>query len=271
MEELIKQAFLHVDVIGPHVNEGHYDLVDEKGEIILPQVWETVIQPGASITQHMWPMPEPPPPTAAPASMPPPGPPGPPGPSKQYDFEKLPGINSRLSGDLPPPPFITRPAKSKSKKRPGKPSTPYLPPPPPPPGMGGIPPPPGFTIPPPPTIPITLDSDSDSSRAVRRRRRAEPSALLKWAAGGPPPKLKIGNIVNKFKPTIHYDMLDDDEADDKVVDDLLLKWIEGGDGKAGKKNKGKKTVGVVERAGKGVAGPGPSGAVARSPMSEKIA
>jgi hypothetical protein len=27
MEELIKQAFLHVDIIGPHVFEGHYDLV----------------------------------------------------------------------------------------------------------------------------------------------------------------------------------------------------------------------------------------------------
>jgi hypothetical protein len=27
MEELIKQAFLHIDVIGPHVDEGHYDLV----------------------------------------------------------------------------------------------------------------------------------------------------------------------------------------------------------------------------------------------------
>jgi hypothetical protein len=27
MEELIKQAFLHIDVIGPHVHEGHYDLV----------------------------------------------------------------------------------------------------------------------------------------------------------------------------------------------------------------------------------------------------
>ncbi|KAF1952002.1 hypothetical protein CC80DRAFT_423495, partial [Byssothecium circinans] len=45
MEELIKQAFLHVDVIGPHVHEGHYDLVDSKGEIILPQVWESMIQP----------------------------------------------------------------------------------------------------------------------------------------------------------------------------------------------------------------------------------
>ncbi|KAG4435481.1 hypothetical protein IFR05_009053, partial [Cadophora sp. M221] len=45
VEELIKQAFLHVDVLGPHVNEGHYDLICANGglsgEIILPQVWET--------------------------------------------------------------------------------------------------------------------------------------------------------------------------------------------------------------------------------------
>jgi len=33
MEELIKQAFLHVDVIGPHVHDGHYDLVGPDGEI----------------------------------------------------------------------------------------------------------------------------------------------------------------------------------------------------------------------------------------------
>ena len=59
MEELIRQAFLHVDVVGPHVVEGHYDLVGPNGEIILPQVWETMIEPEWTITMHMWPMPEP--------------------------------------------------------------------------------------------------------------------------------------------------------------------------------------------------------------------
>lgn len=58
MEELIKQAFLHVEIIGPHVADGHYDLI-ANGEIILPQVWETMIEPDISITMHMWPMPEP--------------------------------------------------------------------------------------------------------------------------------------------------------------------------------------------------------------------
>lgn len=67
MEDLIRQAFLHVEVIGPHVAEGHYDLVGPQGDIILPQVWETVIEPDWMVTMHMWPMPEPPPPEEPPA------------------------------------------------------------------------------------------------------------------------------------------------------------------------------------------------------------
>ncbi|KAL8872854.1 MAG: hypothetical protein Q9174_001585 [Haloplaca sp. 1 TL-2023] len=66
MDYLIRQAFLHVEVIGPHVAEGHYDLVGPNGEIILPQVWETVIEPDWTITMHMWPMPEPPKPEELP-------------------------------------------------------------------------------------------------------------------------------------------------------------------------------------------------------------
>ncbi|KAK8137565.1 hypothetical protein PG984_003058 [Apiospora sp. TS-2023a] len=56
MEELIKQAFLHVDIIGPHVQAGHYDLLGPDGEIILPQIWDKVIEPDWAITMHMWPM-----------------------------------------------------------------------------------------------------------------------------------------------------------------------------------------------------------------------
>ncbi|KAI0114152.1 hypothetical protein GGR51DRAFT_479547 [Nemania sp. FL0031] len=76
MEDLIKQAFLHVDVLGPHVHSGHYDLIGPNAEIILPQVWEKMIQPDWQVSMHMWPMdrmvPGPPP-------RPPPGP-RPPGP-----------------------------------------------------------------------------------------------------------------------------------------------------------------------------------------------
>ena len=58
MESLIKQAFLHVDLIGVHVQEGRYDLVGPDGEIILPQVWQTMVKPGWAISMHMWPLPE---------------------------------------------------------------------------------------------------------------------------------------------------------------------------------------------------------------------
>ncbi|KFY78246.1 hypothetical protein V499_02537 [Pseudogymnoascus sp. VKM F-103] len=59
MEDIIKQAFLDVDVIGPHVIERRYDLIGPSGEIILPQAWEDIVEPDMAITMHMWPMPEP--------------------------------------------------------------------------------------------------------------------------------------------------------------------------------------------------------------------
>lgn len=52
MEKLIKQAFLHMQIIGPHVDQGHYDLIDPNGYIILPQAWEMMVQPGWSIKMH---------------------------------------------------------------------------------------------------------------------------------------------------------------------------------------------------------------------------
>lgn len=58
MEALIKQAFLHVDTIGDHVHQGHYDLTGPDGEIILPQVWDTMVQPDWDVTMHLWPMEE---------------------------------------------------------------------------------------------------------------------------------------------------------------------------------------------------------------------
>ncbi|RDL41690.1 uncharacterized protein BP5553_01669 [Venustampulla echinocandica] len=59
MEELIKQAFVHVDVIGTHVASGQYDLLGPNGERIRPSAWESVIQPDWSITMLLWPMVEP--------------------------------------------------------------------------------------------------------------------------------------------------------------------------------------------------------------------
>ena len=73
MEDLIKQAFLQVDVLGPHVQQGHYDLIGPDGEIILPTVWERVIEPDWQITMTMWPLDKIPPPRMPGGIPPPPG------------------------------------------------------------------------------------------------------------------------------------------------------------------------------------------------------
>ena len=59
MDDLICQAFLHVDAIGQLVQAHHYDLMGPDGEIILPQVWEAKVEPGMAVSMHMWPMEEP--------------------------------------------------------------------------------------------------------------------------------------------------------------------------------------------------------------------
>ena len=57
-ERLVLEAFSHIEVIGPHVAEGYYDIARPDGDIILPSVWEQVVVPGMSITMHLWPLPE---------------------------------------------------------------------------------------------------------------------------------------------------------------------------------------------------------------------
>ncbi|KAK2612698.1 hypothetical protein QQS21_001315 [Conoideocrella luteorostrata] len=56
MRELVQSAFLHVDVLGPIVLKGQFDLIGPNDEIILPAVWDSVIQPGMSIIMTMWPI-----------------------------------------------------------------------------------------------------------------------------------------------------------------------------------------------------------------------
>ena len=58
MEQLIHQAFMHVEGFSEQVQAGHYDLAGPDGEIILPGVWDVVVQPDWQITMHMWPMAE---------------------------------------------------------------------------------------------------------------------------------------------------------------------------------------------------------------------
>ena len=99
MNDLICQAFAHVEPIGQMVADGNYDLIGPSGEIILPQIWETVLEPDWTVTMHMWPIkekePEP--------QRPPPGHPlhGHPVMRPGMKGAKAPG---RRDGPGPPPP-----------------------------------------------------------------------------------------------------------------------------------------------------------------------
>jgi hypothetical protein len=114
MEELIKQAFLYVNIVGPQVREGRYNLVNSNGEIILPQRWETTVQPDMAITMHIWPMPEPPKDALTPSCTP-----------AAYLARDLPLAKSESEGKwenweaaLPPPKIIpVAPTKSSEKRR----------------------------------------------------------------------------------------------------------------------------------------------------------
>lgn len=65
-EALIRQAFFHVNVDGLNVRvlENQYDILGPDGDIILPGIWDSIIQPGWEISMHMWPEPQPLPPMA---------------------------------------------------------------------------------------------------------------------------------------------------------------------------------------------------------------
>ncbi|KAL8803964.1 MAG: hypothetical protein Q9182_002836 [Xanthomendoza sp. 2 TL-2023] len=56
ISDLLTEAFRSVDPLNTHVAGGRYDLVNTKGEIILPYVWNAIIEPGVEIVMHMWPM-----------------------------------------------------------------------------------------------------------------------------------------------------------------------------------------------------------------------
>ncbi|OCK77813.1 hypothetical protein K432DRAFT_445075 [Lepidopterella palustris CBS 459.81] len=59
MEALIIQTIsAHTETIGQLVRDGHYDLVGPDGNILLPEIWEAIIEPGWTIRMHMWPISE---------------------------------------------------------------------------------------------------------------------------------------------------------------------------------------------------------------------
>ena len=47
-----------METLGPHVDEGHYDLSGPSGDLILPSTWETIVEPGWAISMSLWPIAE---------------------------------------------------------------------------------------------------------------------------------------------------------------------------------------------------------------------
>lgn len=185
MENLIKQAFLHIDVIGEHVHQGHYDLMGPDGEIILPQVWDTMIQPDWEVSMHMWPMPE------------------------EQEEEKKRSKKDRLAADAAAlaDPFaalglgdlgIVDPGKNKVKKS-GSKSKKNRDLPPMPGGPGMIPPPPNFPpgilpdplmagIYPPGISPVDDKRDKNRPRAKSSKSSKEVTGMAAWFAGASAPR-----------------------------------------------------------------------------------
>lgn len=51
------------------VQQRRYDLIGPSGEVIMPQVWDTMVEPGWDITLKPWPAPEPEPEPPAPPEV----------------------------------------------------------------------------------------------------------------------------------------------------------------------------------------------------------
>jgi hypothetical protein len=54
---MVKEAFIYVEIIGPHAVDCHYDLLDSSQNFILPTTLESLDYSGWEILMHMWPMP----------------------------------------------------------------------------------------------------------------------------------------------------------------------------------------------------------------------
>jgi hypothetical protein len=203
MEELIKQAFLHVEVIGPHVADGHYDLIGPNGEIILPQVWETMIEPDWSITMHMWPMPEPKPEPA-------------PQPGHHHPFHppERPSRHERAGGERPPMDPRSRAhmeratlearARARAAAGGGGGGGGSHGPPPPPPAAGWPPPPPGVRGGPglglgPGGAPVVVMHSGREERNGGKKSSSKPAkGMLSFLSGGSAPKKSSSSGKGKY-------------------------------------------------------------------------
>ena len=54
MENLIKRSFSHIETLNTQIFRGSYDILSPTGEIILPEIWDTVIKPGWVVELRFW-------------------------------------------------------------------------------------------------------------------------------------------------------------------------------------------------------------------------
>ena len=54
MENLIKRSFSHIESLSTKIFRGSYDILSPTGEIVLPEIWDTVIKPGWVVELRFW-------------------------------------------------------------------------------------------------------------------------------------------------------------------------------------------------------------------------
>ena len=54
MENLIKRSFAHVESMNSKIFRGSYDILGPTGEIILPEIWDSVVKPGWVVELRFW-------------------------------------------------------------------------------------------------------------------------------------------------------------------------------------------------------------------------
>ena len=54
MENLIRRSFSHVETVNSRIFSGSYDILSPTGEIILPDIWDSVIKPGWVVELRLW-------------------------------------------------------------------------------------------------------------------------------------------------------------------------------------------------------------------------
>jgi Ubiquitin-like domain len=59
MQHIIEQSFLNIEGLGSRISKGEYDLVNSDGAVIIPHLWENLVEPDMLVTLQIWSLPSP--------------------------------------------------------------------------------------------------------------------------------------------------------------------------------------------------------------------